>query len=73
MEIRIYKNDYTLKLVRTKTDYKNMKVMINEDIDEEVVYIVAYGDMKYINDTIISINEYDKTRIDIDKSNNKIT
>ena len=52
------------KLVRSEMDYVNKKLMLKDYVGEETVYIVIYADRKYINETITTLDEYNKTRIE---------
>ena len=49
-------------------DFNKMKLIIEDDIDMDLcVDMAIYADMNYINNTIINIENYDKSRIQKDK------
>ena len=63
IDIQVFRNDDRALKVKTKMNYETKKLELLEEMDEEVVYIAIYADRSYINDTIINIEELNKSRI----------
>lgn len=69
IDIVVYRNDDRACLIKTNMDYRTKKLILMDDMDEEIVYIVIYADREYINTTMINIEEYNKTRISYKQNN----
>lgn len=63
IDIQVFRHDDRAMKVKTEMDYETRKLMILEEVDEEAVTIAIYADRQHINETIISLNEYGKSRI----------
>lgn len=64
IDIQVFRNDDRACRVRTKMNFQTKHLDFLEEMDEEAINIVIYADRQYINETIISLNEYNKTRIE---------
>lgn len=67
IDVRAYRSTDTAINIRTKMDYVTKKLHILDPIRKENISLVIYGDMEYINNMIISIRNYHRQRIDLEK------
>lgn len=71
IDVKIWRDSYLPKEIQHHMDFRHMKIVFDEDIrTNEVINIAIYADMNYINDSIISMNNFDNTRINVDPDNN---
>lgn len=64
LDIRIYRGDVPNKLISTRMDYDNSTIYFPPEKISEDIDIVIYGDKEYINNTLMSIENYEKSRMD---------
>ena len=73
IDIQIYQEfggDY--RAVPFNFDYVNMKVDLGQDLeDEQYLYIAIYIDKQYMNNTLVTINEFNKSRLSDTKIDRK--
>lgn len=67
LEIKVYRSEDKAKLVRTNMDFAHKVLYLLDEVEEECLNIVIYGDAEYLNDTMISLENYNKTRISREK------
>jgi hypothetical protein len=67
MDIQVFRNDDRACKVKVRMDFEEKKLYFLEDMDEETVYIAIYADRKYVNETMTSLAEFGKTRIEVQK------
>lgn len=63
IEILAFHTNDVAMLVKCRMDYETLTLHLLEPMKEENINIVIYGDKEYINDTIISLQNYHKNRI----------
>lgn len=68
IEVKVFHSTDRAKIINCTMDYENFKLYINDHIDkEEMIDIAFYYDRQYVNDTIISIEKYNESRIKSEK------
>lgn len=64
IEVRAYHNDDIAIGIRTRMDYRTGKLhILSELMEEENINIVVFADQAYINDTMVTVENYDKSRL----------
>ncbi len=68
IDVRAYRNSDNACIVHVKMDFESRKLLFLEDMDDEAINIVVYADRQYINETTISLNNYNNTRLTLEQS-----
>ena len=64
MEIKLFTADPTLDdIVTTHMDWENMHLIVDQEIDPQLLYIAIYVDLRYYNDTLISMDNMNSNRM----------
>lgn len=65
MQVVVLHDSDVALLVQYKMDFKNLRIILDEPMDsEEMLNIIIYVDKRYINETIINMNNYKNSRLE---------
>ena len=76
IEVRLFHshdNEYISgRLAKFHMDYKHMRIELDEELKKGMYYEIAiYADMKYVNNKLITMEVYEKSRVESDSVNDK--
>ena len=70
LDVKLWRDSYVPKAINHHMDYNHMRIVFDEALDfNDMINIAIYADMAYVNDSIISLNNFNNTRINVDPDN----
>lgn len=64
VNIKIYRDEDLARMVKFRTDWVKMKLMLDEAVKKDEVYhLVVYIDRQYMNELDINLRDYNKNRV----------
>lgn len=77
LDIRLWRSEDVARVIEFTMDWEHCILQLNKTLDEshpEMISIAIYGDKRYINETVVTLEKYDASRISVDENPNaKVT